>query len=307
MARKKKRFRKAKWLAEYMLAMSLAGFVKLLPFRLASGLGGFLGELAYKLDKRHQIVIIENLQNSFKGITQDEIRKTGLSVYNNVGRHAVEFIQSGRYGRGGLEDRFSFVNYESYERAVAGGRGVLILTAHIGSWELMGLAQSIKRPPISFVVRPLDNPYLDRAVSRIRTRYGNSIINKKMGMKEILKTLKGGGSVAILLDQNVSRGEGVFVDFFGRPACTNRGLALIAARTKAPVIPAFIRRTGPDTHEIVIGEEVPLIDPGDREADVKANTQAYTKAIEDFARKYPDQWFWMHRRWKTRPEGTAHA
>ncbi len=110
-----------------------------------------------------------------------------------------------------------------------------------------------------------------------------------------------GGTVGILLDQNVARKEGVFVDFFGRPACTNKGLALIAARTKAPVITAFIRRVDSGLHEIHIGDEIPLIETGDKEADLTANTQAYTKAIEDFIRQYPDQWFWVHRRWKTRP------
>ncbi len=279
----------------------------LLPFTLASGLGRLLGEFAYKIDKRHRLVTEENLQNSFKNSSPGEIRKTALSVYRNLGRSAIEFIKSERYSRDGLDGRFSFVNYESYQRAMAKGKGVLLLTGHCGSWELLALAASIRKPAISIVVRPLDNPYLDRAVSKLRTRYGNSIINKKMGMKDILRVLKDGGSVGILLDQNVSRSEGVFVDFFGRPACTNKGLALIAARTKAPVIPAFIRRTGTDSHEIILGDEVPLIDTGDREADVKANTQAYTRAIEDFARKYPDQWFWMHRRWKTKPEVVQNA
>jgi KDO2-lipid IV(A) lauroyltransferase len=151
------------------------------------------------------------------------------------------------------------------------------------------------------VVRPLDNPYLDREVSRLREQYGNFLINKTNGMRDILKTLASGNAVGILLDQNVKAKEGVFVDFFGRPACTNKGLALMAGRTKAPVIPAFIHRVGPDRHEILIGDEMPLIETGDKEADIIANTQAYTKAIEDFINDYPDQWFWMHRRWKTKP------
>ncbi|HLB25859.1 MAG TPA: lysophospholipid acyltransferase family protein, partial [Nitrospirota bacterium] len=161
-------------------------------------------------------------------------------------------------------------------------------------------AQSILGPPLGIVARPLDNPYLEEFVSRVRTRYGNAVINKTGGMKDVLRTLSSGGTVGILLDQSVKREEGTFVDFFGRPACTNKGLALLAARTKAPVVPVFARRLGPDRHEIVVGDEIPLIETGDRDADISANTQAYTKAIEDFVRRYPDQWFWMHRRWKTK-------
>ena len=169
------------------------------------------------------------------------------------------------------------------------------------------MAQALKGTPFGIVVRPLDNPYLEKAVSGIRTRYGNFLIDKKNGMREILRTLDRGGLVGILLDQNVSRREGVFVDFFGRPACTNKGLALIARKTGAPVIPAFTRRSGLSRHDIIVGEEVPLVDTGDRDADIAANTQAYTRIIEDFIRDNPDCWFWMHRRWNTRPEAAKPA
>jgi len=297
---RKKKAGKFKLLVEYALAKSILSLIKLLPFGLALRFGGLLGSLAYRLDKRHREITLDNLRNSFKVKTETEIEVIARSVYKNVGYSIIEFIFSKRYGRN-FEKHFKLKNYDAYKIALNKGKGVFLLTGHCGSWELIALAQSIMKPPIGVVVRPLDNPYLDVEVSNLRCQYGNFLINKTNGMRDILKTLASGNAVGILLDQNVKAKEGVFVDFFGRPACTNKGLALMAARTKAPVIPAFLRRIGPDQHEILIGNEMPLVDTGDKEADIIANTQAYTKAIESFITDYPDQWFWMHRRWKTKP------
>jgi len=304
---RRRRLKRLLWPFEYVLTLLVLGVVRLIPFRAAVCLGGMLGSLVYKIDKRHQRVIIDNIRQSFKDKTDEEVERIARSVYTNTGRHAVEFMRPEHYSQGRLEDHFEFVNFERLENARARGKGVLLLTAHCGSWEIMALMQSIKKPPFSIVVRPLDNPYLEKAVSGIRTRFGNTLINKTKGMREILRALGRGDMVGILLDQSVARREGVFVDFFGRPACTNKGLALLALKTKAPVVPAFTRRLGLYRHEIWIGEEMPLIETGDKEADIAANTQAYTKVIEDFVRKYPEQWFWMHRRWKTRPEGAPNA
>jgi len=301
--RKPGTLKKAVWLAEYLLILLVIGFIKLLPFPLAVRFGGFLGSLAYKIDKRHQGITRDNLRSSFKDKPPEEIERIALAVFRNFGYSIIEFIRSGRYGKKPLEHFFDIRNYESYQRALDKKRGLLLLTGHCGSWELLAMAQSIRKPPIGIVARPLDNPYLEGAVSGVRTRYGNYLIGKSGGMKDILRALSQNSAVGILLDQNVTAREGVFVDFFGRPACTNKGLALIAARTKSPVVPAFIRRVGIDRHVIHIGEEIPLIETGDKEADIIANTQAYTRAIEDFIREYPDQWFWMHRRWKSKPEG----
>ncbi len=284
----------------------MLAFIKILPFRIALRFGGGLGIFAYRIDKRHRLITEDNLARSFPEKSPEEIKAIARSVFRNLGYSIIEFIRSARYGQR-FGEYITIDDYPRYLKALEKGRGLLLLTAHCGSWELLALAQSLKKPPIGVVVRPLDNPYLDSLVSGLRTQFGNSLIGKVKGMREILRWLEQGGGVGILLDQNVKAKEGVFVDFFGRPACTNKGLALMATRTKAPVLPAFIRRVGLDRHEIFIGDEIPLIETGDKDADVAANTQAYTRAIEDFIRKYPDQWFWMHRRWKTRPEAATHA
>ncbi len=299
--KKNRRDKKLQWLVEYWLALAMCGLVRLLPYPLAYRLGGILGLAVFKIDKRHRSITLDNLRNSFKDKNETELYETAKDVFRNFGMSAIEFIRSERFFRDGIEKNFKIINLEAYDSALSKGRGLLLLTGHCGSWELLALAQSVRKPPFGVVVRPLDNPHLERLVSKVRTRYGNFLIGKKWGLKEILKTVSEGGTVGILLDQNVARKEGVFVDFFGRPACTNKGMALIAARTKAPVIPAFIRRVNRELHEIYLGDEIPFVETGDKEADLLTNTQAYTRAIEDFIRKYPDQWFWMHRRWKTRP------
>ncbi|MBI5190011.1 MAG: lysophospholipid acyltransferase family protein [Nitrospirae bacterium] len=294
--------RKLGWAVEYMAAMAGVGVFHLMPFTWAVRLGGLLGSLWYYVDQRHRTVTLDNLKLAFTGKSPEELEKIAKRAYRNLGYSAAEFIRSNRYGEHPIEAYVEFVNYDSFVRAHAKGKGVLFVTGHFGSWELMAMAHAYSGNPSSAVVRPLDNPYLDRMVTRLRTRCGNSMINKSRGMREILRALDKGRGVGILLDQNVAKREGVFVDFFGRPACTNKGLAIIARKTQAPVVPTFIVRKSLTRHKYVFGDEIPLIDTGDKDADILENTQAYTRAIEDMVRKHPDHWFWMHRRWKTRPD-----
>jgi KDO2-lipid IV(A) lauroyltransferase len=300
--KKRRPERRIRRVMEYLAVVGLYFMVRLVPFSLAFRAGAWLGGLVYRIDKKHRAITEENLRASFGDKSQEEVGAIARTVFENLGCLIVEFLCSDRYAKRPVEEYLDYVNYGTLDDAVKKGRGVLLLTGHCGNWELMAIAQSIKGPRITIVVRPLDNPYLEKAVSNLRTRFGHVLINKQKGMREVLRALGRGEIVGILLDQSVTKKEGVFVDFFGRPACTNKGLALLAAKTKAPVIPAFTRRVGLNRHEIIIGDEVLLVDTGDKDADIKANTQAYTKVIEDFIRKYPDQWFWMHRRWKTKLE-----
>jgi KDO2-lipid IV(A) lauroyltransferase len=155
--------------------------------------------------------------------------------------------------------------------------------------------------PMSAVIRPLDNPYLDRAINRLRTAWGTKVLVKKQVMPVLVQTLLRGESVAIFMDQNTTWKEGVFVDFFGMPACTALAPALLALRTDASVLPAAIIRCGRDRHTILVEKEIPLIRTGRLRADVVANTASFTRAIEALIRREPAQWLWVHRRWKTQP------
>jgi KDO2-lipid IV(A) lauroyltransferase len=197
-----------------------------------------------------------------------------------------------------------YEGFENYERARARGKGVLFLTAHFGGWELSAFTHSMHGHWMHVVVRPLDNPYLDRLIRNYRTMHGNKIVDKADFVRGLLAAMKAGEVVGILMDTNMTPPQGVFVDFFGIPACTASGLARIALRTDAAVVPGFtiwdpvLRK-----YRLRFDPAVKLIRTGHLEADIVANTRQFTNIIEDYVRQYPEQWLWVHRRWKTRPEG----
>jgi len=163
---------------------------------------------------------------------------------------------------------------------------------------------SLHGNPMAVVVRPLDNPYLDRLVTQYRTMHGNRTFEKQEFARGLLSAMKKGETVGVLMDQNMTPPQGIFVDFFGIPACTASGIARVALRTDAAVVPAFtIWDPVIGKYRVHFEPAVTLIRTNDNEADVIANTAKFTKILEEFVRKYPDQWLWVHKRWKTRPEG----
>jgi KDO2-lipid IV(A) lauroyltransferase len=194
---------------------------------------------------------------------------------------------------------------EHLTSAMAQGKGVLILTAHFGNWELLAASHSMTGFPRSVVGRPLDHPFLDRLAVRLRVGSGAEFIDKRRALSEVLSALRRQRMVGIVLDQNASRREGVFVPFFGVPASTSKGLALLALRTGAPVVPVFIHREPGGRHRVIVDPAVPLSPTGDRDRDVVEATAAFTRIIEAKVRQHPEQWFWLHRRWKTRPPQSA--
>jgi len=189
-----------------------------------------------------------------------------------------------------------------FERAK--GKGVLFLTGHLGGWELSSFAHSLHGHPLQIVMRGLDNPLVDRLVQSYRTMHGNTVVDKDNFVRGLLGAMKKGETVGILMDTNMTPPQGVFVDFFGIPACTASGLARIALRTDAAVVPGFcvwdavLRK-----YRLRFDPAMELIRTGEDDADVLTNTALFTEKIEQFVRKYPEQWLWVHRRWKTRPEG----
>ncbi|MDL2329408.1 lysophospholipid acyltransferase family protein, partial [Desulfosarcina sp. OttesenSCG-928-A07] len=172
---------------------------------------------------------------------------------------------------------------------------------HFGNWELMLMSGKMFGLPINIVYRPMDFKPLEAFIVRFRTRFGARLIPKKKGIRKILDRLSQGELVGILLDQNVARREGVFAPFFNMPACTNTGMALLALKTGAPVVPMFLVREEKYQYRTIILPPLPLVNTGNKNRDVEANTAIYNQAIEDMVRQYPDQWFWVHRRWNTKP------
>jgi KDO2-lipid IV(A) lauroyltransferase len=193
-----------------------------------------------------------------------------------------------------------FEHEQNLRDALAKGKGVLALTGHFGNWELMSTAVAMYFGNLAVVVRPLDFEPADKLMVDLRSRYGTEIIPAHRGMRDMMRATRKNKIIGILLDQNVDWYEGAFVNFLGRPACSNKGLALLALRTGAPVIPFFSVRDETGRYRIIIEKEVTLVRTGDKTRDVEDNTALFTDVIESYIRKYPHQWFWFHKRWKTK-------
>ena len=291
---------------EYAPVWLLVRVLGLMPAALARGLGITLAWVVYRLHGRLRRVGLRNLELAFPQMPAAERRRILRGVFRSLGRQLGDFCRFPRYTRANISQLAIYDGFENFERAHARGKGVLFLTAHFGGWEISSFMHALHGHPLHILVRPLDNPYLDRLVTHYRTLSGNRSIPKQDFARSMLAALRAGEIVGILMDQNMTPEQGVFVDFFGIPACTSTLLARMALRTDAAVVPAFcfwdpaLRR-----YRMRFEPAIETIRSGQEAADIVANTAAYTKMIEDYARRYPEQWLWVHRRWKTRPPGEA--
>jgi KDO2-lipid IV(A) lauroyltransferase len=219
-------------------------------------------------------------------------------MWRSIARNLAVFARLPDIDRKNVHQWIRYDGFEHYQAAKARGRGVLFATAHLGNWELSAYAHALLAEPMNVLVRPLDNPYVDALVEKRRTLSGNRVIGKHEAARSILRALHGNEAVGILADQNVLPGEGVFVNVFGVPACATSAFAKIAHHTGAAVIPGFAFWSEPDRSYVL--RFYPVIPIS---GDLIADTQAIQRAIEHAVRAHPDQWLWIHRRWKTRPPG----
>jgi KDO2-lipid IV(A) lauroyltransferase len=289
---------------EYAAAWPFIKILGLLPRPLSRAFAITLAQIIYLLHFRLRQVGMRNLAMVFPEKSTAERARILRGVFTSLGRQLAELCQFPRYTLKNVEDVVVYDGLENYEQAHARGKGVLFLTAHFGAWELSAFAHSLHGHWLHVVMRPMDNEYLDRLLQSYRTMYGNKTVAKDDFVRGLLGAMKAGETVGILMDTNMTPPQGVFVDFFGIPACTASGLARIALKTDAAVVPGFtIWDESLGKYRLRFDPALELIRTGDLEADMVANTQLFTKVIEDYVRNYPEQWLWVHRRWKTRPEG----
>jgi KDO2-lipid IV(A) lauroyltransferase len=227
-------------------------------------------------------------------------------MVRNLGWMAAEFACFPKYTRENIEQVVALEGHENFLKGQRRGKGVMYLTGHIGAWELSSFAHALYGFPLHYMARPLDNARVDALVNRYRCLSGNEPIFKNESARALLKILKEAGTVGILADQNTMPEEGVFVDFFGKSACTTTGIARVALHTEAAVVPGYAYwDEGIGKYKLRFEPTVELIRTGDTERDVFVNTQRFAKVIEGIIRKHPEQWVWVHARWKTRPKGEA--
>jgi KDO2-lipid IV(A) lauroyltransferase len=289
---------------EYAAAWPFIKILGTLPRPLSRGFAIGISQVVYLLHFRLRQVGMRNLAMVFPEKSEAERARILRGVFTSLGRQLAELCQFPRYTPENIDEVVVYDGLENYERAYARKKGVLFLTAHFGGWELSAFAHSLHGHWLHVVMRPMDNLYLDRLLQRHRTMYGNKTVAKDDFVRGLLAAMKAGETVGILMDTNMTPPQGIFVNFFGIPACTASGLARIALRTDAAVVPGFtIWDPALRKYRLRFDPALELVRTGNLEADIVANTQMFTKVIEDYVRKYPDQWLWVHRRWKTRPEG----
>ena len=291
---------------EYAPVWVLVRILGALPRPLARAMGITLGQTVRLLHPRLSRVAMRNLRLAFPEMPETERRRIVRGVFTSLGRLLAEVCRFPRYTAENVSQVAVYDGLENFLEAERRGKGVLFLTAHLGGWEVGSFAHSLYGHKLHIVVRPLDNPYLDALIRRYRTLHGNTTFDKQDFARGLLGAMKAGETVGVLMDTNMTPPQGVFVDFFGQLACTASGVARVALRTDAAVVPAFsIWDEKLGKYRIRFDPMLELARTGDDAADVVANTARFTKAIEGYVRQYPEQWLWLHRRWKTRPEGEA--
>ncbi len=289
---------------EYAAAWTGVKALGILPRPVARFVGASFARVAYALRPPLRRAAMFNLHLAFPDWSEAKRKSVIRGMIMQIGWMAGEFSQFPKYNRENIERVVVLDGFENFDAARRVGKGVLFLTGHMSAWELAPFAHALYGHPLHFLVRPIANPRVDALINGYRCLSGNRPIDKNKSARAILKVLGDGGTVGILSDHNTSPEEGVFVDFFGIPACTTSGLARIALRTDAAVVPGFLswdkeRRK----YRLRFEPAVELARTGDEEADVRKNTARFTQVIEDYVRRYPDQWLWVHKRWKTRPAG----
>jgi len=289
---------------EFAAAWPFIKILGILPRRWSRAFAIAIAQTVYLLHFRLRQVGMRNLEMAFPEKSVADRKCILRGEFTSLGRQLAEMCQFPRYTLENIDDVVVYDGLENFEQAYARGKGVLFLTAHFGGWELSAFAHSLHGHWLHVVMRPMDNPYLDRLIQSYRTMHGNKTVAKDDFVRGLLAAMKAGETVGILMDTNMTPPQGVFVNFFGIPACTASGLARIALKTDAAVVPGFtIWDEQLKKYRLRFDPMLELTRTGDLEADIVANTQKFTKVIEDYVRRYPEQWLWVHRRWKTRPEG----
>jgi Kdo2-lipid IVA lauroyltransferase/acyltransferase len=289
---------------EYAAAWPFITTLRILPRPMARAVAIGLSYIVYVLHARLRRVGMRNLELAFPEKNKAERARILRSEFASLGRQLAEVCHFPEYTLENIDRVVVFEGFEHFEHAKARGKGVLLFAGHFGGWELSSFVISMRGHWMHVIMRGMDNVYLGQLIEHYRTMHGNKAVDKDDFVRGLLSAMRAGEVVGMLIDTNMTPPQGIFVDFFGIPACTASGLARIALKTDAAVVPTFtIWDAALGKYRLRFDPAIDLVRTSDLEADIKANTQKFTTVIEDYVRKYPEQWLWVHRRWKTRPAG----
>ncbi|HVZ20843.1 MAG TPA: hypothetical protein VG871_07270 [Vicinamibacterales bacterium] len=288
---------------EYALVRAVAALVRVLPMRAVRRLGAALGRTVYRVDRLHRRVAVQNLSQAFPARPRAEIEGLARAMFAHFGSLLLELLKFESLSNDDIMRMSETEGEERVRQAHARGKGVLLFTGHFGYWEMNGITHALRLQPISVLARPLDNPYLDAMLERIRTRTGNSVIARQGAIRKVLRALAANQAVAMLIDQHLHTPDAVYVDFFKRPAATTSALAALALRTGAVVIPVFALPT--ERGYRFVYEHPVDPPPPDCPDPIREFTQRCTDVLEMYVRRRPDLWLWMHRRWRDRQPGAG--
>ncbi len=291
----------------YLLLRGLSFLIGRMPEGLALWVGRQIGKAAYYLDWEHRGVALRNLRIAFgREKSEKERRAIARRSLEYVGMTAIEFLRIPSMDQEAYRRKVRIEGLEEGLKLLEKEKRGLLLIGHFGNWELMGFMARVIGYPIVAIAKPLRQRRIDQWVNEIRRKAGLEIITPDDGRRKSLAALSKNKLVAILVDQRAKRSKGVWVDFFGKSAPTATGLAFLALKSEAPVVPAFMIRDGFRRHRLVIQKPIELVRTGDFRKDIEVNTQRFTHCLESMVRQYPEHWLWIHRRWE-RKGGTGRS
>ncbi|MFH1594368.1 MAG: lysophospholipid acyltransferase family protein [Candidatus Omnitrophota bacterium] len=290
----------------YYLAAIGVLLINLLPLRFALYLADLAGRIAFFAAKKDRQRAIDNLSRAFPEKKDLEIEQIAKRVFSNLCKNAIELVCIRKFDKKNLERWYKAEGFEKVLRACEKGKGVLMLTAHVGNWELMPFYYVWKKIICHAIARHIYFDRYDKFIANVRSYIGVNVIYRDESPKKILKTLKRNELIGILADQDVDSVDGVFVDFFGRPAYTPKAPVALAMASGASFIPCFLIREK-NCHKLIVDEPIVFENKSSKEETIRFYTQKWSKVLESYIRRYPDQWVWMHNRWKTQPQGELSA
>lgn len=283
----------------YLPLRGLYGLLMILPFSIAMKLGKGLGWLLYRADKRHRLVTQSNLKKVWgEKKSPQELERIARDCFTNIGLSVADICRSSCLNKDNINQFTEVIGLENLDNALKRGKGVIAIGGHFGIWEILGVSMALRGYPCSAVVRPLDNVYLNGLVENYRTRHGNKVIHKKQALRKVLKCMRNNEIVSMIMDQNTAKREAVYSTFLGHPCYTLVAPVVLATKTNCALLPIFGVRQEKSKHKIFIEPEVVLEQTNDKERDLQVNTQKLNDIIGKYITKYPEQWLWLHRRWK---------